>query len=738
MTVPTLPPGLPPDMNTVTLRGRYRNFDGTPNRGKVRLEASTRLRSAAYHVTILALPALELTPDLNGEISVQVPATDDPDITTPNGSTNWYYILTEPDGVVREFQVPWTEDEVWLDSNYINEPGNGGNPIPPNALLTSQLNQPNGVAGLDSLGKLFYSQLPAQLLEDVAAGGTGEGGTGVDGKSAYQLAVEQGFSGTLTQWLDSLKGAKGDTGERGLQGIQGTQGPQGLQGVSGEDGESAYEVAVRNGFVGTESAWLDSLKGEPGADGTGGDGTGPAGDSAYEIAVDNGFVGDEAAWLASLRGPQGDPGTPGADSVVPGPKGDPGEPGDDGSSAYELAVAAGFVGDQAAWLASLVGPEGPQGEIGNPGPQGDNGDPGVDGADGPSAYQIAVANGFVGTQSAWLESLKGEKGDPGSASAPAQIADIVGLQEELDSKVDESALEPIEAVLTVNGIAPDQNGNVVVAGGGGGVDTNLPLFLYETSDGYATDEGTVVTTAPEGRRCWFHGWVDPPFLRDYMDRWSKDPAPGRVVYGWQLVSEDTFDDGLLLATPADVSLKAKWGSDRLAVQSANGRLKPSGWSGSTSGNYVLLDTTPAAAKMAAEITGDAYSNTTTRRAWNIALNATDHTMTGANITAYTIGMTTDGTTITWTAVRRINGAGTTIGDAWTEPYVSAPLPYRCESDGKGVLTLLRGGTPVKTWTDPATEKLTGIYGGLFIYHQSGSANTASQAIRADNWKLFKQ
>ena len=37
----------------------------------------------------------------------------------------------------------------------------------------------------------------------------------------------------------------------------------------------------------------------------------------------------------------------------------------DGLSAYEVAVANGFVGDETAWLASLVGdtgPQGPQGE----------------------------------------------------------------------------------------------------------------------------------------------------------------------------------------------------------------------------------------------------------------------------------------------------------------------------------------------------------------------------------------
>lgn len=34
-------------------------------------------------------------------------------------------------------------------------------------------------------------------------------------KSAYQIAVENGFEGSETEWLDSLKGAKGDPGKNG-------------------------------------------------------------------------------------------------------------------------------------------------------------------------------------------------------------------------------------------------------------------------------------------------------------------------------------------------------------------------------------------------------------------------------------------------------------------------------------------------------------------------------------------
>lgn len=38
------------------------------------------------------------------------------------------------------------------------------------------------------------------------------GGSGTAGKSAYEIAVDNGFIGTETEWLESLKGSKGDNG----------------------------------------------------------------------------------------------------------------------------------------------------------------------------------------------------------------------------------------------------------------------------------------------------------------------------------------------------------------------------------------------------------------------------------------------------------------------------------------------------------------------------------------------
>lgn len=69
---------------------------------------------------------------------------------------------------------------------------------------------------------------------------------GAAGLSAYQIAVNNGFTGTETEWLTSLQGATGMDGS---------------DGVDGQDGLSAYQIALNNGFVGTETEWLASLQG---------------------------------------------------------------------------------------------------------------------------------------------------------------------------------------------------------------------------------------------------------------------------------------------------------------------------------------------------------------------------------------------------------------------------------------------------------------------------------------------
>ena len=93
---------------------------------------------------------------------------------------------------------------------------------------------------------------------------------------------------------------------------------------------------------------------------------GVAGDSAYQIAVDNGFVGTEAQWLASLVGAQG-------------PKGDKGDTGETGPQGPQ--GPQGEVGPQGPQGAQGI--QGIQGETGAQGPKGDKGDKGDIGNTGP-------------------------------------------------------------------------------------------------------------------------------------------------------------------------------------------------------------------------------------------------------------------------------------------------------------------------------------------------------------------
>lgn len=75
-------------------------------------------------------------------------------------------------------------------------------------------------------------------LVPVPAPGGGPG-PGPAGESAYEVAVAEGFDGTVTEWLASLigpAGADGSDGQDGATGAQGSQGTQGLTGATGSTG----------------------------------------------------------------------------------------------------------------------------------------------------------------------------------------------------------------------------------------------------------------------------------------------------------------------------------------------------------------------------------------------------------------------------------------------------------------------------------------------------------------------
>ena len=69
--------------------------------------------------------------------------------------------------------------------------------------------------------------------------------------SAYAVAVKNGFEGTEEEWLASLKGEKGDKGDQGDTGAQGIQGEKGDTGETGADGQSIFHYTGALNNIGT-------------------------------------------------------------------------------------------------------------------------------------------------------------------------------------------------------------------------------------------------------------------------------------------------------------------------------------------------------------------------------------------------------------------------------------------------------------------------------------------------------
>ena len=80
----------------------------------------------------------------------------------------------------------------------------------------------------------LYTQLLKKLSEMQT------GANGKDGRSAYEIATENGFVGTVAEWLESLKGMNG------VDGKDGTNGKDGLPGKDGRDGKDGVSPDLTN------------------------------------------------------------------------------------------------------------------------------------------------------------------------------------------------------------------------------------------------------------------------------------------------------------------------------------------------------------------------------------------------------------------------------------------------------------------------------------------------------------
>lgn len=235
---------------------------------------------------------------------------------------------------------------------------------------------------------------------------------------------------------------------------------------------------------------------------TGGGGTGPKGDKG-----DKGDTGDTGP--AGNDGAPGDDGSAGSQGIqgvqgeigLQGPIGNDGDDGatgadgDDGLSAYQVAVANDFVGNQAQWLASLVGAKGDKGDTGNTGATGSTGAPGTNGSDGN--------DGAAGAQG--IQGVKGDTGIAGTDAAvtnanvntaiadnrPATKTALLLVKGDVGLGSVDNTADAAKAVLTAAKFATPRNINGTAFDGSANITINAV-----DSTARVPDTRTITTTAP--------------------------------------------------------------------------------------------------------------------------------------------------------------------------------------------------------------------------------------------------
>lgn len=181
------------------------------------------------------------------------------------------------------------------------------------------------------------------------------GPKGADGKSAYEIAKENGYTGTKEEWLQSLKGDTGLQGPPGPQGPTGQQGERGTDGLPGPKGDIGERgPAGPQGPIGPQGQ--QGIQGIPGAEGL----QGPRGEMGKPFSISKTFK-TKAELEADQTVKEGEM------AVVSSDNPDTDE--DNGRLYVRTATGWDFLLDLSG-VKGIQGPEGPPGPQGIQGPEG--------------------------------------------------------------------------------------------------------------------------------------------------------------------------------------------------------------------------------------------------------------------------------------------------------------------------------------------------------------------------------
>ncbi|MBQ2997508.1 MAG: hypothetical protein IJD62_00755 [Oscillospiraceae bacterium] len=177
----------------------------------------------------------------------------------------------------------------------------------------------NGKSAYEIAVEYGFEGTELEWLESLKGADGKDGKDGIDGKDG-----RDGVDGK--DGSNGMDGYSGTDGADGKDGRDGTDGRNGKDGMDGKNGLSAYEIALQNGYTGTIEDFVGLLlgrnevsedvpsveedfeqgeaavEGEIEIEGSSGSYIPVPGKSAYEIALDHGYIGTEEEWLLTLRG----------------------------------------------------------------------------------------------------------------------------------------------------------------------------------------------------------------------------------------------------------------------------------------------------------------------------------------------------------------------------------------------------------------------------------------------------
>jgi len=177
----------------------------------------------------------------------------------------------------------------------------------------------NGKSAYEIAVEYGFEGTELEWLESLKGVDGKDGKDGIDGKDG-----RDGVDGK--DGSNGMDGYSGTDGADGKDGRDGTDGRDGKDGMDGKNGLSAYEIALQNGYTGTIEDFVGLLlgknevsedvpsveedfeqgeaavEGEIEIEGSSGSYIPVPGKSAYEIALDHGYIGTEEEWLLTLRG----------------------------------------------------------------------------------------------------------------------------------------------------------------------------------------------------------------------------------------------------------------------------------------------------------------------------------------------------------------------------------------------------------------------------------------------------